>query len=439
MNYQETLDYLYSRLPMFSKIGADAYKKDLGNTIALCSALDDPQKKFKSIHVAGTNGKGSVSHMLAAIFQSAGYRTGLYTSPHLRDFRERIRINGEMISEIAVMDLTERLIPLIEKIDPSFFEATVAMAFQYFTEEKVDIAIIETGLGGRLDSTNIITPEISVITNIGHDHMNILGDTIQKIASEKAGIIKASVPAVIGETQDIIKQIFIDKAKNENAPLFFADEKRKLMNWSWHKHLLKIEYSKEGHTDHEKWECGLTGIYQVKNVVTVLETCEQLQQRGWRINEKDIKTGLKNVKKLTGLHGRWEMIHQSPAVIIDVAHNAEGVDQLVQQIELTPHRLLHIIFGMVKDKDAEEILRLFPKTANYYFTKAQIPRALPESELAEKANKAGLQGTVYPDVNTALSTAIRHAHPDDLIIVCGSVFLVGEINMSILPAAAMHT
>ena len=431
MTYQQTLDYLFTRLPMFSRIGAAAYKADLTNTIRLCDALNNPQHKLKSIHIAGTNGKGSTSHMLAAILQTAGYKTGLYTSPHLKDFRERIKINGEMIREEFVIDFTEKVKPLIEEIEPSFFEITVAMAFEYFAQQQVDVAVIETGLGGRLDSTNIITPELSIITNIGWDHMNILGDSLEKIAFEKAGIIKEGIPVVVGEVLPETEIVFERTAKERNAPLSIASHKRQVVDWNWEKHELVVEVAEDHHTDHKKYHLDLPGVYQTKNLLTVLEACSQLQQLGWKIDDKIIHKGLQHTKKLTGLHGRWEIIHTSPLVVLDVAHNVDGMRQLVQQAEVTEHNQLHIVIGMVKDKDIERVLALLPKSAVYYFTKAQIPRALPEDELMETAKKLNLQGDSFPDVNEALEFALQHAHPDDLVIVCGSVFLVGEVDAPI--------
>jgi dihydrofolate synthase/folylpolyglutamate synthase len=428
LNYQQTIDYLFSRLPMFSRIGAAAYKADLTNTIRLCEFLNNPQTKFKTIHVAGTNGKGSVSHMLAAILQTAGYKTGLYTSPHLKDFRERIKVNGEMISESSVTGFSEKIKPLIEELSPSFFEITVAMAFDFFAEQKVDIAVIEVGLGGRLDSTNIIMPELSVITNIGWDHMNILGNSLEEIAFEKAGIIKEGIPIVIGEALPETLPVFEKAANEKNTALSVASQKRRVVDWHWERHELIVEVGEEHHTGHKKWHLDLPGLYQNKNLLTVLEACSQLKQQGWKIDDNNIHKGLKQVRKLTGLHGRWEIIHHSPLVVLDVAHNIDGINQLTQQIELTDHRQLHIITGMVKDKEVEKFIRLLPKDAQYYFTKAQIPRALPEDELAEKANLAGLKGNSYPNVNTALETALHLAHRDDLIVVCGSVYLVGEVE-----------
>ncbi len=428
MTYQQTIDYLFSRLPMFSRIGAAAFKKDLTNTIKLCSYLGDPQKKFKSIHVAGTNGKGSVSHMLAAILQTAGYKTGLYTSPHLKDFRERIKVNGIMVEEEFVIDFTERMKSLVEEIEPSFFEITVAMAFEYFAIQKVDIAIIEVGLGGRFDSTNIIIPELSVITNIGWDHMNMLGDSLEKIAYEKAGIIKENIPVVIGEVLPETKTVFQKIAEEKKAPLTIASQKRQTVNWNWEKHELIVEVAEQHQIDHKIYHLDLIGIYQVKNLLTVLEACSQLYQKGWRTDELIVQKALQHVKKLTGLHGRWEVIHQSPQVVLDVAHNIDGMKQIVEQIELTEPHHLHIIIGMVKDKEVEKILSILPIEATYYFTKAQIPRAIPEDELAVKAKLLGLNGHAFPDVNLSLENAMQQAENDDLIIVCGSVFLVGEVK-----------
>lgn len=417
---------------MFSRIGAAAYKADLTNTIRLCNTLGNPQHKFKSIHVAGTNGKGSTSHMLAAILQTAGYKTGLYTSPHLKDFRERIKVNGEMVSEEFVILFTERIRPRIEEIEPSFFEITVAMAFEYFAQQEVDIAIIETGLGGRLDSTNVIVPELSIITNIGWDHMNLLGNSLEKIAAEKAGIIKETIPVVVGEVIPETISIFEETAYEKNAPLSIAERKRHITDWNWEKHELVVEVASEHQTDHKIYHLDLQGVYQTKNLLTVLEACSILQQKGWKLDNDAIQQGLKHTKKITGLHGRWEVIHTSPLVVMDVAHNADGIRQLVQQAELISHDQLHIIIGMVKDKDIDRVLSLLPKTANYYFTKAQIPRALPENELMEKAGKLKLKGDSFPDVNEALEFALQHTHPDDFIIICGSVFLVGEVDSSVL-------
>ncbi|HEV8506255.1 MAG TPA: folylpolyglutamate synthase/dihydrofolate synthase family protein, partial [Chitinophagaceae bacterium] len=384
-------------------------------------------KKFKSIHIAGTNGKGSVSHMLAAILQTAGYKTGLYTSPHLKDFRERIKIDGEMVIEDFIIDFTERIKTVSEAIEPSFFEITVAMAFEYFAQQKVDIAVIETGLGGRFDSTNIITPELSVITNIGWDHMNILGDSLEKIAFEKAGIIKQNVAVIVGEVLPETETVFNEVTNERNAVLSIAPENRQAINWYWEKHELVVEVAQQNRTDHQLYHLDLPGIYQTKNLITVLETCVQLQQKGWDIEERHIRTGLQNAKKITGLHGRWDVIHQQPLIILDVAHNQDGIKMLMEQVEVTDHDHLHIVLGVVKDKEVETILALFPKLADYYFTQADIPRALDARILKEKATAAGLRGEIYPGVNEAIKAALAKASRKDMILVCGSVFLVGEV------------
>lgn len=428
MNYQQTLEFLFTRLPVFSRVGAAAYKADLNNTIALCKSLGDPHKKFRSVHIAGTNGKGSVSHMLAAIFQKAGYKTGLYTSPHLKDFRERIKVNGEMVEESYVIVFTERIRSMIDKLEPSFFEITVAMAFDYFAQQKVDIAIVETGLGGRLDSTNIITPEVSIITNIGWDHMNLLGNSLDKIAAEKAGIIKENVPVIVGETLDETLPVFERVSNAKNAPLSIASGKRQVMEWYWSKHDLVVELAEEHKTDHRVFRMDLAGIYQSKNLLTVLEACSVLQQKGWKISDENIYAALKEVKKITGLHGRWDIIHEHPLVILDVAHNEDGIKQVLKQVELTDHYHLHIILGMVNDKEIDKVLGLLPTSATYYFTQAQIPRALPGKNLSEKASGFGLQGKTYPNVNVALKMARSRAADNDLIIVCGSIFLVAEVE-----------
>lgn len=430
MTYQQTIDYLFHRLPMFSRIGAAAYKKDLTNTIALCEALGNPHTQFKSIHIAGTNGKGSTSHMLAAILQTAGYKTGLYTSPHLKDFRERIKVNGEMVSEHFVTGFTQRIKPLIESIEPSFFEITVAMAFEYFAQQQVEVAVIEVGLGGRLDSTNIITPELSVITNIGWDHMNMLGDTLEKIAFEKAGIIKPAVPVVIGETTLETKEVFINKAADCNVPISFADQKRYVTNWEYQGQHLSVEVEKKDNEGHQQYNLDLAGEYQTKNLLTVLEAVTVLNTKGWPLDETVVKKALANTKKITGLHGRWEIIHQHPAVVLDVGHNVDGIKQIVHQLEEIDPPQVHIVIGMVKDKDVISVLQLLPKDARYYFTKALIPRAMPEDELLFKAIEAGLKGESYTEVNLALKAALTNAGKEDLILVCGSVFLVGEVELS---------
>lgn len=428
MTYQQTLDYLLTKLPLFSKIGSAAYKKDITNTIILCKAAGEPQHKIKTVHVAGTNGKGSTSHMLAAIFQESGYKTGLYTSPHLKDFKERIKVNGEMIEENFIISFVEKMKSVIEEINPSFFELTVVMALQYFAEHKVDIAIIETGLGGRLDSTNVITPEISIITNIGYDHMNILGDTLEKIAFEKAGIIKENIPVIIGQSISATKNIFLEKANECNAPIVFAENEFSISNYILKSDSLAVDVLKNRTGEKENYILDLNGIYQQQNLLTVLTAVDELKKLKYIFKKEKIKSALSSVKKLTGLHGRWDVIHQQPMVALDVAHNEDGIKQLLQQISLCDYKKLHLVFGMVKDKDADKILSLLPKNANYYFTKAQIERALPEEELSEKAAEYNLRGLKYPEVNEALKAAMGKAFDEDLIVVCGSVFVVGEVN-----------
>lgn len=415
---------------MFSKIGAAAFKKDLTNTITLCNALGNPQHKFKSIHIAGTNGKGSTSHMLAAILQTAGYKTGLYTSPHLKDFRERIKIDGNEVDEQFVIEFTERMKPLIEEIEPSFFEITVAMAFEWFAQQKVDVAVIEVGLGGRYDSTNIITPELSVITNISLDHVNILGDTLEKIAYEKAGIIKQGVPVVIGETVPETKTVFEKQASEMNANIFYASEEKWIPEWKQEKHALIVAVAKHYVDERRFYHLDLTGLYQAKNLLTVLEAVHILTSKGWKISGHDVDKALQQVKKLTGLHGRWQVVNHAPYTVLDVGHNEDGIKQITGQLEHCNFHKLHIVIGMVKDKEIEKVLSLLPQYAQYYFTRAQIPRALPQEELMAKAKSLQLEGNAYPNVNEALQQAANNAHEDDMILVCGSVFIVGEVEVS---------
>ncbi len=432
MNYQQTIDFLYQHLPMFSRIGIAAYKKDLHNTIALCNALDNPQEKFKSIHVAGTNGKGSASHMLAAILQQAGYKTGLYTSPHLKHFGERIKVNGEMINEDFVVQFVESTKKLSQSIEPSFFELTVAMAFVYFDQQKVDVAIIETGLGGRLDSTNIISPLLSVITNIGYDHMNILGNSLEEIAQEKAGIIKPNTPVVIGEYLAATKAVFSKKAVECNAPIYFAQDNFKLSNLVSSTKNLNCDVTKVEDAVTENFTLDLNGIYQSKNLCTVLCAEGILRQKGFLINTAAEKFALANTKKITGLHGRWDVIAENPTLVLDVAHNEDGIKQVLQQT--SNHQLqnanckFHFVMGIVKDKDADKVLSLLPTNASFYFTNAHIPRAMAAQELQTKAALFNLQGDCYDDVNKAIKAAKQNAANCDLIVVCGSVFLVGEVT-----------
>jgi dihydrofolate synthase/folylpolyglutamate synthase len=430
MNYQETIHYLYQKLPLFSNLGAKAYKADLKNTIALTKYLGNPQDKIKTIHIAGTNGKGSTSHMLSAVFQESGYQTGLYTSPHLKDFRERIRFNGEMVPKEFVEEFVEKIKKNSEEISPSFFELTFVMALQYFAEKKVDVAIIETGLGGRLDSTNIITPLLSVITNIGYDHMDILGNTLEKIAGEKAGIIKNGVPVVIGESLPETKMVFKEHAKRKNATIYFAEEIYHVLSSKNYNETFDAEIINTETKEKNNYELDLTGIYQLKNLVTVLESIDLLRNT-FHLGEEKVKEALSHVKKLNHLHGRWEVINTKPLVILDVAHNIDGMRQLVDQISISSFKSLHIIFGMVKDKEIDKVLELLPAKATYYFTKAQIPRALPESELLAKAQKYNLRGNAFGEVNEALKAAMKAASDEDMILVCGSVFVVGEVTLNL--------
>lgn len=430
MTYEQTIHYLYRKLPLYSQLGIRAYKADLTNTLALCEMMGNPQNKIKTIHIAGTNGKGSVSHILSAIFQQCGYKTGLYTSPHLKDFRERIKVNGKMISKKFVSYFVEKTKSFSEQINPSFFELTFVMALQYFAEQHTDIALIETGLGGRLDSTNVITPQLSVITNISYDHTDILGNTLDKIAFEKAGIIKNNVPVVIGETTDETKNVFIAKANECNSPIVFAEEQFKVVKTKFNNHSLEVELKNNSSGKNNSFKLDLNGIYQQKNLRTVLTAIDVLKKT-FSLQDENISYALSHVKKLTGLHGRWEIIHHSPLVVLDVAHNADGIEQVTKQINTTKHHCLHIIFGMVKDKDPQPVLALLPKNATYYFTKAHIPRALPEDELMQKAAAYQLYGNTYASVNEALKAALTRSLHDDLIIVCGSVFMVGEVDKAV--------
>jgi dihydrofolate synthase / folylpolyglutamate synthase len=428
VTYKQTLDYFYSQLPMFHRVGAAAYKADLNNTIAICNLLGNPQNNFKSIHIAGTNGKGSVSHMLAAILQESGYKTGLYTSPHLKDFRERIRVNGKMISKKHVCDFTEKFKNNFDKIKPSFFEMTVGLAFDYFREKQIDVGVIETGLGGRLDSTNIITPLLSVITNIGWDHANLLGNTLEKIAAEKAGIIKKNIPVVIGETNPGIKSVFITKAKKENAELFFADKNYKTIlkkDLFLTKNKIVVDIFRRKNIYYKGVQLDLTGHYQLKNSCTVFQSIEILQSHFWMTDVK-IFSALKNVKLLTGLTGRWQIISKHPLTICDTGHNADGIKEVLKQLKTVKRKQLHFVLGMVNDKDVSGILKLLPRNAVYYFCKANIPRGMNAEELAQLAMVSGLTGKIYPSVKKALMAAQKAAAKNDLVFVGGSTFTVAE-------------
>lgn len=440
-NYQESIHYLFSRLPMFSSQGQTAIKPGLTNIIRFCELLDEPQTKFKSVHIGGTNGKGSTSHMLAAILQTAGYKTGLYTSPHLRDFRERIRVNGEMITEEEVITFVDQQKGNIEQIEPSFFEVTVAMAFDHFVRHGVEIAVIEVGLGGRLDSTNIILPELSVITNIGLDHVNILGDTVQQIAMEKAGIIKSGVTVVIGERQQMVEDIFNQKAAQSGSKIFFAsdewkaearkekaDTQGKIMSET---ELLSVTvFAKSANPQNSKfstYELDLRGSYQLKNIPTVLSTVEQLRKKGFKITDDHMREALSQVTKLTGLMGRWQTLGTSPLIICDTGHNEDGIREVIKNIAATPFKHLHMVIGMVKDKDIDRVLQLLPKNATYYFCQPEIQRAKEAELLSLEARAAGLTGTSFGSVKKALEAAKHQAGPRDLIFVGGSTFVVAEI------------
>ncbi len=430
MTYQQATEYLFSQLPMFSKLGAAAYKADLTNTIKICNFLDQPQQKFKSIHVAGTNGKGSTSHMLAAIFQASGYKTGLYTSPHLKDFRERIKINGQEISKQFVVDYSLKTMELAKEVQPSFFELTVGMAFDYFAQEKVDIAIIETGLGGRLDSTNIIQPLLSVITNIAYDHMDILGDTLEKIAFEKAGIIKPNTPVLIGEAIAATKPVFLLKAESQNSPIYFSEEILSIAESQYFIDHLDVSYRHLKTNEIQSFSLDLNGAYQSKNARTVCCAVELLKGLGFELDADKTMGALRQTKKLTGLKGRWQVLQQKPLLVADVAHNEDGIKQVLQQIDVAQidTAQVHFVMGMVKDKDVEKVLTIMPKNAHYYFTQAHIPRALDKNILLEKAKTVGLNGDIFENVNAAITAAKAKAEDESVIIVCGSVFLIGEMD-----------
>ena len=427
MTYKETLDWMFNKLPMYQRIGAAAYKADLNNTIQLLQLLDNPHHNFKSVHVAGTNGKGSTSHMLASVFQEAGYKTGLYTSPHLIDFRERIRINGEMIPEDNVVQFIDTYKAKFEAMELSFFEMTVGMAFDYFSKEKVDIAIVEVGMGGRLDSTNLITPELSIITNIDFDHMKFLGDTRAKIAYEKAGIIKPNIPVVIGETHSETEQVFIEKAKECNSPIYFADQ-------IFDCDKIHIESNKTQQFDiwknselyMEALEIPLMGNYQQKNLTTVMCSLDLLRDK-FNLTEDNIRDGIGKVIINTHLMGRWQILNSDPLTIADTGHNAAGITEVVRQLAEMNYEKLHIVLGMVNDKDIESVLQLLPRNAEYYFCKADIPRGLDANILAEKAFDMGLRGMAFESVRHAYRSAVNNARFGDVVFIGGSNFTVAEV------------
>ena len=422
MTYQETIDYLFNSTPLFQNVGKDAYKEGLENTHLLDEHFGHPHRQFKTIHVAGTNGKGSCSHTLAAILQSAGYKVGLYTSPHLVDFRERIRINGTPVSEAYVIDFVENHRAFFEPLHPSFFELTTAMAFNYFAEQQVDVAVIEVGLGGRLDCTNIIRPDLCVITNISFDHVQFLGDTLAKIASEKAGIIKEGIPVVIGETTPETKPVFAEKAIQVNAPIHFAEEEQFLLESSINEQGKRIYQTKE----YADLEGELSGLCQIKNTNTLLSAIRILQDIGYNINDTHVREGFAHVCSLTGLMGRWQKILETPVAYCDTGHNKAGIQYIVEQLSRQTYRQLHIVMGMVNDKDISGVLAMLPKDAIYYFTKASVSRALNENEVKRLAGEAGLEGNTYPSVKDAFEAAQASAHPDDFIFVGGSTFIVAE-------------
>ncbi|MFD0834241.1 bifunctional folylpolyglutamate synthase/dihydrofolate synthase [Mariniflexile aquimaris] len=404
MSYQDTLNWMFSQLPMYQRQGQSAFRKDLSNTLALAEHLNFPEKHFKTIHIAGTNGKGSTSHMLASVLQEAGYKVGLYTSPHLKDFRERIKINGKEVSKQFVTAFIKRNKEFFEQHSLSFFEMTVGMAFEYFKKQKVDIAVIEVGMGGRLDSTNIITPEVSVITNIGLDHTQFLGDTLEAIAFEKGGIIKPNVPVVIGETQKETTAVFKALAEKNKSNIIFADQQ-----------------------ETESYTSDLAGSYQSKNIVTVVNALKELQLKGFNISKQNIKDGLRNVVKNTGLMGRWQVLQVHPKIVCDTGHNKDGLTYVMNQLSKEQFEALHIVFGVVNDKDLSTIIDLLPKNARYYFCKPDIPRGLDAQELKNILKPHGIEGLAYNSVNQAYKMALENATANDFIFVGGSTFVVAEI------------
>lgn len=429
MTYQETIGYLYEKLPVFQRDGKNAFKPGLENIKKFLARLNHPEKDMSFIHVGGTNGKGSVSHMLSSVLQTAGYKTGLYTSPHLKDFRERIKVNGKEITEEEVVDFVEHNKDFVEQISPSFFEVTVALALHFFARQEVDIAVIEVGMGGRLDSTNVINPVVSVITNIGYDHMAYLGDTLEKIAFEKAGIIKEKIPVILGESRKETNQVFAKAANMKRSPVFFADEAYSIISLGQkNPEIQAFKATLYNDVRFATINTDLLGWYQQKNLGTALMVIDVMKDLGWsKINDEAFIRGLAAVKKNTGLRGRWDIICRDPMIICDTAHNFNGLEWVFNQLQEMSFTRLHIVFGMVKDKDAGSILSLLPKEAVYYFTKASIPRSLDEKVLQEKAHSFGLRGNCFTTVYAALEAARKDAGKNDLIFVGGSTFVVGEI------------
>lgn len=426
MNYEQVLTYLYERLPMFQRQGKVAFKKDLTNTIALLEALGNPHHRFKSVHIAGTNGKGSSAHAIASILQAAGYKTGLYTSPHLKSFTERVRINGEEINQDYVASFVTRNKELIEQINPSFFEVTVALSFSYFADQQVDIAVIETGLGGRLDSTNVITPVLSLITMIGFDHADMLGDTLEKIATEKAGIIKPNIPVVIGADQPDLQHIFRNKAAQVEAPIQFAASRVESISESLLEQVFDIKRDQQ--KDLQSLKTDITARYFLKNIPGIYESIEVLNRNGFNISDEQFRIGLSQIKRTTGLKGRWQVLGQSPLTIADVSHNEPGLSVLLGQIQAHTSGSLHLIIGMVKDKDVKKVLQILPPDAHYYFTQSDVPRSLSSEDLQRMAGEAGVSGGAFKNVNLAIDEARKNAKSSDLILVCGSTFVVAEIE-----------
>ena len=422
MNYQEVQDYLFSQLPMYQRQGVSAFKKNLDNIIALCEVLGNPQEQFRSIHIAGTNGKGSVSHIMAAGLQANGYSVGMYSSPHYKDYRERIKINAQLIPEQEVISFVENHRSDFDRIQPSFFEITVAMAFQHFANQKVDVAIIETGLGGRLDSTNIISPLLSVITNISMDHQSMLGDTLTQIAGEKAGIIKPGIPVVIGEYQDEIHQVFLTKAKEEGSDLTCASHDCDLDQTSKE----RFHFSIKGNDWNLDFEAISPAPYQLKNYRTALYALYHLQSH-FDLHVDTVSEGLADMTQLTYYIGRWMKVQDHPTVIVDSAHNEAGIQHLTEKLSEMDYDHLHIVFGAASDKDLDSIFRLLPANATYYWAKADIPRGMDIEVHKEKGDRSGLSGYTYPNVPAAFRNAVATASKDDLVIVAGSIFVVAEV------------
>lgn len=429
MRYTEALQFLFSRLPMFTRQGAAAYKTGMGNIEALLNLLGNPERTFKTLHVAGTNGKGSSSHLLASVLQESGYKTGLFTSPHLKDFRERIRVNGHSIPARHVSRFVEQHKAILEAIEPSFFEMNVALAFSYFAEMKVDIAVVETGLGGRLDSTNVIEPELSLITNISFDHTDLLGDTLEKIAIEKAGIIKPRRPVVLSEVDAQLLPVFEAKARESNSSIVLAKDQVRWtrQNWRTVDNTAILSLAAIWNGEELELESGLIGAYQQKNLAGVLAAVRVLQNNGWNIDRTALISGIRNVKENTGMRGRWEQLQSAPKVICDTGHNKAGIEEIIKMVRHTPHEKLHWVWGVVNDKDVSGMLALLPKNAAYYFCQAQIPRALNAKELQQQAAIAGLNGKAWPSVKKALTAAKNAAGKNDLILVGGSTFVVAEV------------